>query len=217
MQIAARNAFTTGGGAPLPYDAEVEYLESTSSGRQWIDTGYLFTSNTTKVEAQFYSTQIGGQVLFGSEGSPPPRILTPLLYVDGTNKLSVFIAQSPRAIMGVDATAGLYSVTIISNSTGQVDFNCNGTVYSGAFNGDVYRVLPISLFAERFPTRTDYYSKNLKFYSFKIWDNNVLVRDFIPVRFMNELGQTEGAMYDRISGELFRNQGTGAFVVGPDK
>ena len=49
-------------------------------------------------------------------------------------------------------------------------------------------------------------------------DNVVLVRDFIPVRFTNELGQSEGAMYDRVSGELepFRNKGTGAFLWGPD-
>ena len=43
-----------------------------------------------------------------------------------------------------------------------------------------------------------------------------LVRDFIPVRFTNELGQTEGAMYDKVSGTLFRNQGTGTFRYGND-
>ena len=41
--------------------------------------------------------------------------------------------------------------------------------------------------------------------------------DFISVRFTNELGQSEGAMYDKVSGQLFRNQGTGAFTIGPDK
>ena len=206
---AARNGIVLGR-KRLPYDAEVEYLESTSGGGQWIDTNYLFTSNKTKVEALFYSTQNSGQVLFGAEVSTQ-RTLTPLLYVDGNNKFSVFIARSPRAINKVDATAGLYSVTIESNSTGQVDFNYNGTVYSGTFTGDVYRDLPISLFAERFPTKIDYYSKNLKFYSFKIWDNNVLVRDFIPVR----VGGV-GYMYDKVSKQLFGNQGSGNFIVGPD-
>ena len=41
--------------------------------------------------------------------------------------------------------------------------------------------------------------------------------DFIPVRFTNKNGVSEGAMYDRISGRLFRNSGTGAFIIGPDK
>jgi hypothetical protein len=50
-----------------------------------------------------------------------------------------------------------------------------------------------------------------------IWQSGTLVRDMIPVRFTNELGQSEGAMYDRASGQLFRNQGKGAFLYGPDK
>ena len=41
--------------------------------------------------------------------------------------------------------------------------------------------------------------------------------DAIPVRFTNENGVSEGAMYDRVSGNLFRNAGTGAFVIGSDK
>ena len=71
------------------------------------------------------------------------------------------------------------------------------------------------------------YSKNnspyrishARFYSFKCTDTELEadVRDFIPVRFTNELGQSEGAMYDRVSGQLFRNAGTGSFVIGPDK
>ena len=47
--------------------------------------------------------------------------------------------------------------------------------------------------------------------------NDFFVRDFIPVKFTNESGETEGAMYDRVSGQIFYNQGTGAFVIGPDK
>lgn len=40
--------------------------------------------------------------------------------------------------------------------------------------------------------------------------------DFIPVRFTNENGVSEGAMYDKVSKQLFRNKGTGSFVIGPD-
>lgn len=47
-------------------------------------------------------------------------------------------------------------------------------------------------------------------------NNGVLVRDFQPVRFTNELGQSDGAMYDKVSGQLFRNAGTGSFLFGDD-
>lgn len=36
------------------------------------------------------------------------------------------------------------------------------------------------------------------------------------VRFTNENGVSEGAMYDRVTRKLFGNAGTGAFVLGPD-
>jgi hypothetical protein len=67
-------------------------------------------------------------------------------------------------------------------------------------------------------------------FSFKIWIGGAFIRDFIPVRFTNELGQSEGAMYDRANPTvgmnpdgsartdgLYRNRGTGIFVIGPDK
>lgn len=60
--------------------------------------------------------------------------------------------------------------------------------------------------------------------------DGVLVCDLQPVRFTNENGVTEGAMFDRANPTvgmnpdgsarddgLYRNRGTGAFVIGPDK
>ena len=55
---------------------------------------------------------------------------------------------------------------------------------------------------------------HMKMYDIKIWDaNNVLVRDFIPVR-----RHSDGAigMYDRVSDTFFGNAGTGTFIAGED-
>lgn len=53
---------------------------------------------------------------------------------------------------------------------------------------------------------------------FTLYDlNGAALIDLIPVRFMNETGQQEGAMYDKVSKQLFRNKGTGSFIIGPDK
>ena len=41
--------------------------------------------------------------------------------------------------------------------------------------------------------------------------NDILVRDLIPVRVGNV-----GYMYDKVSGQLFGNSGTGNFILGPD-
>ena len=47
--------------------------------------------------------------------------------------------------------------------------------------------------------------------------DNTILGSFIPVRFTNEDGVSEGAMYDKVSGKLYRNAGTGAFIIGPNK
>ena len=39
----------------------------------------------------------------------------------------------------------------------------------------------------------------------------------VPVRFVNELGEWEGGMYDKVSGEIYKNSGAGEFLIGPDK
>lgn len=51
----------------------------------------------------------------------------------------------------------------------------------------------------------------VKIYYCKILNNDVLVRDFIPVR----IG-TVGYLYDKVSKKLFGNVGTGNFILGQD-
>lgn len=50
-----------------------------------------------------------------------------------------------------------------------------------------------------------------KIYNFILRENNKSVLDMIPVRVGGE-----GFMYDRVSGKLFGNAGTGRFILGPD-
>jgi hypothetical protein len=50
-----------------------------------------------------------------------------------------------------------------------------------------------------------------KLFSAKVYQNGVLVRDFVPAIAPN----TEVGLYDKISGQFFTNQGTGTFVAGP--
>ena len=50
-----------------------------------------------------------------------------------------------------------------------------------------------------------------KIASYQILKDNVLVRDFIPVR-----NEGVGYLYDKVSGQLFGNAGTGSFTYGND-
>jgi hypothetical protein len=94
----------------------------------------------------------------------------------------------------------------------------NGTIDGIAYysTGNVSttdtRMFDIFLFALGGPNHAAaqlFIKQKLKMTSIK--KNGKVVRDFIPVR----VGQV-GCMYDKVSGTLFYNQGTGAFVLGPD-
>ena len=51
------------------------------------------------------------------------------------------------------------------------------------------------------------------FYSFKIWNNALPVRDFIPVHAPFKTDGKQNCMFDRVSKELFCNAGTGDFLI----
>ena len=60
-----------------------------------------------------------------------------------------------------------------------------------------------------FSNRTPYQSGRI--YYLKIYDNDILVLDLIPVVDKNGVA----CMFDRVSGTYFYNAGTGSFIAGP--
>ena len=51
----------------------------------------------------------------------------------------------------------------------------------------------------------------------KIKDNGILIRNLVPIKFINKNEDLECSMYDRVSEEILRNEGTWLFIIGPDK
>lgn len=56
------------------------------------------------------------------------------------------------------------------------------------------------------------FANGLKIYSFKLYDNNEIVRDYIPCK--NRFGET--GLYDLVNGQFYGNAGTGDFIRGPE-
>lgn len=52
------------------------------------------------------------------------------------------------------------------------------------------------------------YAANMRLYFFRIYQGNTLAHDYIPVR----IGQ-EGCLYDKVTGAVLRNAGTGSFGI----
>lgn len=188
---------------PLPYDAEIEYLQSTGTSGFYIDTLISKPASFSSVEiitdVQFISTndrQIHGAtnaLYFGVNSGRWENAYG--TYTNGANtnrhtmSKKIEISGSDKIItVYVDSTRTLNTQNLFSDS----DWNAN-----------------IGVFSISSSSPSGYYAK---IYSEKIYVNGNLVRDYIPVR----VGQV-GYMYDRISRQLFGNSGTGSFVLGNDK
>ena len=187
-----------------PYDAEVEYLEST--GTQWIDTGFrLMLSDVAECKASI-----------GNRNSI-------LGAIDGSRRFNItggggdtFAYYPGNGYLGRTATSlnQPYVFTL-----GDGSFAIDGTVTGTTTYVDFTFTTSCVIFARNIGTGVnDYLSGSI--YYFTIRRGGKIVMDLHPVRFTNEFGQTEGAMYDRVSGQLFRNQGTAAnaapFLYGDD-
>jgi hypothetical protein len=86
----------------------------------------------------------------------------------------------------------------------------NGITINGeTFEGDICTTTPYNCPIYAFGNPKIKVAMRLKY--LKIYENNELVQDLIPVR-----KGTIGYMYDKVSGQLFENIGSGSFILGPD-
>ena len=197
----------------FPYDAEVEYLESAHTVAEFsafIDTGVKATEMTgfdlmftplsyySPGYQAYLSTESNADCVMGRSGNATGTGTLYLRY-DGNKTIlvnsEVLSFTAPNRVY-LDANRRL-----IAN-----DIDCGGV--SASVLGTVSETM-------RFGGVIPRYRRNgsVRLYSAKIYGiGNVKVRDLISVRKGNI-----GYMYDRVSGQLFGNSGTGAFVIGPDK
>lgn len=223
--IAARQIFLgKRAGAKLPYDAEVDWLESdgngSSSNVQYINTNVLIPSGCTHVEYhfKFMFTSDHRQAFFGNQTQSHgnPRLYA--FYTGSASKDRRFYAGNDRGSISLYSNTVFEGSVVVDESLNELSVYRNGSILlSTTLSGDAFnRDFPVSIFSGSYGNLPDD-TASVRVWYFKIIHGSKVVRYFIPVRFTNELGQSEGAMYDRVSGQLFRNQGTGAFNYGNDK
>lgn len=189
----------------LPYDSEVKYIEFT--GSQYINTEVF--ADTLNLDIEFVSEGLPyfGWVHNNAANGTWIAVASNYIYWknwNGNYKYSIGL-QYGWSLYRYSMSYGFYKNDILLKSFSSELGNDNiasqpllvGRCYDYYINSpEIY---------------TTNYNNN-KINSLKIYKNNTLVRDFIPVR----VGQV-GYFYDKISGELFGNDGTGNFVVGPDE
>lgn len=212
-QLAA--GFINSRAVPLPFDAEVEYLEST--GTQWIDTG-VKPSEDLAVYITFSYQQIANNVsAFGSRSNSTAN---DRYWVNYDKAFEIGYGNWTTAIettsVGVTNTIAFNEIV---NGNHMFTFNGRQVKATGTPNTSV----DIIIFGRVVGNTAPILSK-MKLYSMSMRRNGVLERDFIPVR----VGTT-GAIYDKrgVGGMnsdgsprndgMYFNRGTGNFGYGNDK
>jgi len=210
--LGRRNWRTT---PPLPYDAEVEYLEST--GTQYIDTGIKPVASSFGFTGVFSITQATVSNTGGIAGCRGTQSSTAsdtyaMAFYDGS-ELRIDLA-SKYTFLQLN-TSGTNTI-VYSRSTTKL----NGSSVSNNTKSNCnYSFL---LFAMNNSTGGRVMGK-VRIHSWKITENGTDVRDLIPVR-VGSGASAVGYLYDRanptggpLGNGLYGNSGSGAFVVGPDK
>lgn len=215
----------------------VEYIEN--SGTQYINTGYYWTSDNVRVVLSAnVTTHNQGTSLFGNEeyiGGDRYFALIPhnsggtmRIYSLDKNLITFSYPLSTDMILDVSAsTQGsdkYVNLAITSNGStknyggkaktgGSVITNPNnlktgvGEIYlfanhnsgKGAVTGETPNMVGNQIVGK------------MKVYSFKMYDNNILVRDFVPV-----VRSRDGVagLYDMVGHKFYTNIGSGSFKTG---
>ena len=179
------------------------YVKSiTSTGSQYIDTG-IVPGPTTAVEMHFCATNNAANTSFFGAG----RYNVANSYCLFQNGMYYFIGSSGTSLRypyeaGVDNV-----ISINTNAADNCRLNVGGNIatrtislaYSGSNN--------LHIFASSGGEQKSKFT----LYSFKMWKDGELVRDFVPIRSGSKAG-----LYDHVTSNCFWNVGTGNFIAGPD-
>ena len=185
----------------------IEYLEST--GTQYIDTGYHPNQDTgIKTKVKINSSNTGEGYLFGSGESSNNRTFECFSW---ENKIE--FNYYDRYVFS--PTVKPEDVIIINWNKNIIKYSINNIVQTTIIGtyATFFSPYQMRIFAITRPTSISRPSATgkIKMYYLQIYDNNALVRDFIPVLDYNGTP----CMYDKVEQKFYYNQGTGQFIAGP--
>ena len=192
---------------------ELEYVEGTTTGSSgsYIDTLIKPNSNT-KVEVQFSVNELGtNQCVIGSRNAASGTSKNGFaIWGSASNKIRFDYQSAPPPFIEYSNSANTIHTVIKDKEKNYVDGVQQDSNTIENFKTD-YSML---LFAINSGTSGRQSCLSGKIYYCKIWDNDILVRDFIPVK---RISDNAIGMYDRVSKTFFANLGSGDFVGGPSK
>ena len=185
----------------------LKYLDHIeSSGTQYIDTGYKATSENYRIKCKFtVITNTANTVLFG--GGSSSDIISVLITADSQLKFYVGDGSVSDALSPFES--GVEYEMECHASNGTLTVNLNGVSRSGSYSGTINKDYPLFIFANIASGSANQMS-DIRVSEFQIYDNDILVRDFVPC----ENSDGEIGLYGKVNGQFYGNAGTGVFTAG---
>ncbi len=195
---------------PDVYDHEIEYIENT--GTCYIDTG-IKGSGSQKVECEFMPIQktSGYNCVYGARTTAGTKDDGIYIYSNNSNNNinKQYIAYNTQYTVNTASTININTKYKIVQDKGTfiLDGNVIQTYTNATF---ICPTATIFIFDGNNNGTRGNYNGYFRLYSFKIWNDDVLVRNYIPV-----VKDNIAYLYDTVTNKLFGNEGTGNFVCGP--
>ena len=181
-----------------PY-IKLEYIEST--GTQYINTGITGEAYWEIKGQGTYATQSSGsQVILG-------RVALAGYWFGITSQTVYGFGASNQSDISYSTFAIAKITTTNTNISGTIN---NATIPTRTITDNSYINNPYLLLNGNLGSTT--YCAYYKLYSARCYQNNTLVRDFVPAKDENNVV----CLYDKVSETYFYNQGTGDFIAGPE-
>ncbi|MBP5177411.1 MAG: tyrosine-protein phosphatase, partial [Clostridia bacterium] len=179
----------------------VEYIQS--SGTQYIDTGFTPNSNT-RVVAEIDLVTVSDVIShIAFSATPGVRSKEYGFLTNGSDYVSRYgddiyleAFSYPNKPFVVDMDKNVLKIdgeTVYTHEQKEFACGCTMYIFTCNKNGSSYR------------------PSSMKLYSMKIYDNGVLVRDFVPC-YRNS--DNKVGLYDKVNGVFYTNIGTGEFTYG---
>ena len=192
MLIAARTAAWNG--KPLPYDAEVEWIDF--NGGAGVDTGIIPTLTTiTNINCCYNDNGDFTSTMFAADD------------------LGYVLRRSAKNMLQYSGGGWWSSVGVDFTEFANYSIRPDGAYKDGLMvigrklSKDQTQSLTIGIRRSQ-PSQAG----GLRVKAFSMIDNNETLRDYTPVR----VGSV-GYFYDKVSKQLFGNSFSGDLVIGPDK
>ena len=184
---------------------ELEYIEST--GTQYIDTEFKPNGNSgIIIDYQQIGTIESQDALFGARQTTSQAAFAMWLSSDQTypqygnvsyNTKPISITNNTRLIYKLDKGKASCGNNIVSFNQSSFSSNCN-----------------LTLFAMNTKDTIDSRRVSGKLYSCKIYDNDILIRNFIPAK---RISDGKCGLWDKVNFKFYTDESGGNFTAGAEK